>query len=116
MLRVNSDPTVYTGDSHAPVPFFVSTKGYGMYFDTARYAEFFCGYNKKHRRNTEHSENKMITNTQDLYARGNTGSSAMSVLIPGAEGIDVYIFEGKNILGALWKEMIFNQRIVNSLR
>ena len=108
MLRVNSDPTVYTGDSHAPVPFFVSTKGYGMYFDTARYAEFFCGYNKKHRRNTEHSENKMITNTRDLYARGNTGSSAMSVLIPGAEGIDVYIFEGKNILEIISQYNLFS--------
>ena len=31
-LRSNSDPIANTGDSHAPVPFFVSTKGYGMYF------------------------------------------------------------------------------------
>jgi hypothetical protein len=29
-LRVNSDPIADLGDSHAPVPFFVSTKGYGV--------------------------------------------------------------------------------------
>ena len=34
-LRANSDPVANTGDSHAPVPFFVTTKGYGMFFDTA---------------------------------------------------------------------------------
>ena len=45
--RINSDPEVATGDSHAPVPFFVSTKGYGIYFDTARYIEVDFGkYNR----------------------------------------------------------------------
>ena len=46
MLRVNSDPVSYTGDSHAPVPFFVTNKGYGIYFDTARYVEVCFGYGK----------------------------------------------------------------------
>ena len=41
-LRPNADPVANTGDSHAPVPFFVTTKGYGVYVDTARYASFYC--------------------------------------------------------------------------
>ena len=45
-LDVNADPQGPTGESHAPVPFFVTNKGYGMYFDTARYAEFYCGKQK----------------------------------------------------------------------
>lgn len=97
-LAVNSDPITYTGDSHAPVSFFVSTKGYGMYIDTARYAEFYCGYTKRHRRNSHESKNKMITNTTDLYKSENEGCSSMSVQIPAAKGVDVYIIEGKNIL------------------
>ena len=36
-LRPNMDPPANSGDSHAPVPFFVTTKGYGIYFDTLRY-------------------------------------------------------------------------------
>ena len=42
-LRVNADPIAKTGDSHAPVPFFVSTGCYGMYFDTARSIQIHCG-------------------------------------------------------------------------
>ena len=49
-LRVNSDPVANTGDSHAPVPFFVTTGGYGIYVDTARYVEVCFGYGRdKHR-------------------------------------------------------------------
>ncbi|MBQ2279129.1 MAG: glycoside hydrolase, partial [Clostridia bacterium] len=33
-LDVNADPVTNNGESHAPVPFFVTNKGYGMYFDT----------------------------------------------------------------------------------
>ena len=46
-LSVNSDPVFASGDSHAPVPFFVTTKGYGMYFDTTRYIDISCGRAKK---------------------------------------------------------------------
>lgn len=42
-LRTNSDPSADLGDSHAPVPFYVSTAGYGILVDTARYATFFSG-------------------------------------------------------------------------
>jgi alpha-D-xyloside xylohydrolase len=40
-LRVNSDPVTDSGDSHAPVPFFVTTGGWGVLIDTARYATFY---------------------------------------------------------------------------
>lgn len=40
MLRVNSDPKADLGDSHAPVPLYVSTGGYGILIDTLRYARF----------------------------------------------------------------------------
>ena len=43
MVRVNADPVGDTGDSHAPVPFYVSSKGYGVLVDTARYVSFYCG-------------------------------------------------------------------------
>ena len=43
MIRPNADPVADTGDTHAPVPFFVTDKGFGVYVDTARYASFYCG-------------------------------------------------------------------------
>ena len=39
-LRVNADPKNIDGDSHAPVPFYLSTAGYGIFVDTGRYATF----------------------------------------------------------------------------
>ena len=97
-LRVNSDPVANTGDSHAPVPFFVTTKDYGMYFDTARYVEVHCGYGRNKNRPYA-PDNTVIATAEDLYRKcGLRETTTMSVEIPVAKGIDVYLFEGENIL------------------
>lgn len=107
-LCTNSDPVAATGDSHAPVPFFVTTKGYGMYFDTARYIEVHCGYGKN--KNREPVENNaIIATSEDLYKKcGLRETTVMSVEIPVAKGIDVYIFEGKNILDVVKQYNMFS--------
>lgn len=96
-LCVNSDPVSKNGDSHAPVPFFVTNKGYGMYFDTARYADFYCGKRKKAPR----KQNDVIEGGGDseaeLYKIRLENDMVMSVLIPVSEGVDVYVFEGDTI-------------------
>lgn len=96
-LRVNSDPVAYTGDSHAPVPFFVTTNGYGIYIDTARYIEVSCGYGKnKHREPVEN--NTIIATAEDLYKKcGLKETTVMAIEIPVAKGVDIYIFEGDKI-------------------
>jgi alpha-D-xyloside xylohydrolase len=43
VTRVNADPRMDTGDSHAPVPFYVTTEGIGILVDTARYTDFYFG-------------------------------------------------------------------------
>lgn len=103
-LAVNADPVVNNGESHAPVPFFVTNKGYGMYFDTARYIEVYCGYKKNTRElNTSDEASKISevsevkTTTDALYAVRNTEQAVMSVLIPAAEGVDIYVMEGEKI-------------------
>lgn len=107
-LRANSDPVANTGDSHAPVPFFVTTKGYGMYFDTARYVEVCCGYGKNLNREPVY-DNTIIATAEDLYKKcGLRETTTMSVEIPVAKGIDVYIFEGKNILDVVSQYNLFS--------
>lgn len=96
-LRTNSDPVSYTGDSHAPVPFFVTNMGYGMYFDTARYIEVYCGYGKNKNR-TPKENNVVIASAEDLYEKNELKeTTVMTVEVPVAKGIDVYIFEGQSI-------------------
>ncbi len=95
-LDVNADPVTNNGESHAPVPFFVTNKGYGMYFDTARYAEFYCGKQKNSAVRTV-SHGGAADNTDDLYAVRSETGAVMSVKIPSAQGIDVYVIEGNTI-------------------
>ncbi len=42
-LRVNSDPKEDTGETHAPVPFYVSSRGYGVLANTSRIVTVYCG-------------------------------------------------------------------------
>ena len=103
-LAVNADPIAPTGDSHAPVPFFVTNKGWGMYVDTARYAEFYCGNQKNpafsgQKVTSGHTEGNSTAavSTEELYALRNTGNQTMTIQIPGCQGVDVYIIEGDTI-------------------
>lgn len=97
-IRPQADPIAPNGESHAPVPFFVSSKGYGIYVDTARYAEFYFGSSALLRGETAKEKEKAIgTSTDDLYRLRDSGNSNISIHIPAAEGVDIYIFEGENI-------------------
>lgn len=97
-VRPNADPVSPNGDSHAPVPFFISTKGYGIYLDAARYAEFYFGSSDFVKVSTVNAPRKEIAaNTEQLYAANLGGESNISIQIPACKGIDIYIFEGKNI-------------------
>ncbi|MBE5752631.1 MAG: glycoside hydrolase [Clostridiales bacterium] len=97
-LKVNSDPVAATGDSHAPVPFFVSTAGYGIYFDTARYVEFDFGKKRKGGIKEFSEKNPTVKlSTEELYTASNTEDSYITVCIPVSQGIDIYVFEGETI-------------------
>ena len=104
-LSVNADPIAPTGDSHAPVPFFVTNKGWGMYVDTARYAEFYCGNQKNpaYGNNVhtslqaDQSSTTPGSSTEELYAVRHSSGQTMTIQVPGCQGVDVYIFEGETI-------------------
>ena len=114
MLRVNADPTVDSGDSHAPVPFFVTTGGYGVMIDTSRYATFYLG-NKKRRTDTP---SKAIpgSNGEDgwnalngPYERFGLGAdSEILIEIPRTTGVDVYIFGGPGMQQAIQRYNLFS--------
>lgn len=107
-LRTNADPVTKAGDSHAPVPFFVTTKCYGIYFDTARYIEAYCGYTPVKLRKGNKT-GVAADNTADLYkTSADSEETVMSVLIPAAKGIDIYVFEGENILDVVSQYNMFS--------
>jgi alpha-D-xyloside xylohydrolase len=88
-LRVNADPARDTGDSHAPVPFYVSTRGYAVFVDTARYATFYLGGKKpKNEASRAHDE--------------------VFVEVPEAAGADVYVFGGPTLREAVQRYNLFS--------
>ncbi len=103
-LRVNADPAMDTGDSHAPVPFYVTTQGYGIFIDTARYATIYAG-NKKQKA----SSPKEVADRNDgwnpppgPYERlGIREPSEVLIEIPEARGVDVYVFAGPSLREAV---------------
>ena len=109
-LRVNSDPIADTGDSHAPVPFYVSTSGYGILVDTARYASAYVGTHARREalqaRAFAKSEEPKLS-TADLYTRQAIGKSVVFD-IPAAKGADVYIFAGPDMANAVNRYNLFS--------
>ncbi len=103
ITRVNSDPMGPTGDSHAPVPFFVSTAGYGVFVDTARNTEFHFGSSKPINAGEKSGENKLFDSTEELYVNRLTGEATIDIQIPFAQGVDIYIMEGSNITDVVSK-------------
>lgn len=113
-LRVNSDPVADTGDSHAPTPFYVSTKGYGVYVDTARYVTFYAG------------SHPLASGIAAELAAGKTfapDASAstlyqsdadqrrnrdMMIEVPVAKGVDVYVFAGPTLKAAVQRYNLFS--------
>ncbi|MEI8311079.1 MAG: TIM-barrel domain-containing protein [Verrucomicrobiota bacterium] len=110
-IRVNSDPASDTGDSHAPVPFYVTTSGYGVLVDTARYASFYVGSHQAPEGSASHAglpATFSSTNTEALYAGGAKASQHVAVDIPHVEGVDVYIFGGPTMLDAVRRYALFS--------
>lgn len=112
-LRVNADPLVDTGDSHAPVPFFVTTAGFGILIDTARYATFYVG-NKIKKNNYTTPRNKenygndgwnYMTHEQRF---GFDEDSEILVEVPDVAGVDVYVFAGPSMLEAVQRYNLFS--------
>ena len=98
-IRPNADPVANSGDSHAPVPFFVTTAGFGLYVDTARYATFYCGTARKENAPGTGGLSRLTSSLEELYAVQNTGKKTEMVIeIPEASGVDVYYITGENIL------------------
>lgn len=96
---VNDNPLNGLGYTHAPQTFYVSTKGYGILVNTARYTTFLCGSNQKKQQNLQDTEGKkkIATTTEDLYKNRSNGNKVY-IDIPGAKGIEVFVITGPEIL------------------
>jgi alpha-D-xyloside xylohydrolase len=108
VVRVNADPKLDTGDSHAPVPFYVTTAGLGILVDTARYASFYFGNARK--RPTQTGDLTSSSSPDPNYTKTleDTDASEVIIEIPSAGGVDVYLFAGPTMLDAVRRYNVFS--------
>jgi len=110
-IRVSDDQGTLQGDSHAPVPFYVSTRGYGIYVDTARYASFYFGDLDAARPGQAPSKataDTPGTSTEELYRPRMPGRQFVAVDVPVAKGVDVYIIAGPEMVQAVQRYNLFS--------
>jgi alpha-D-xyloside xylohydrolase len=108
VMRVNADPRLDSGDSHAPVPFYVSTRGYGVFVDTARHVEFDCG---NARLKPTRAMTGGATGTPDeneTHGLAMVDKGRVLVEVPRVEGVDVYLFAGPSMMEAVRRYNLFS--------
>jgi alpha-D-xyloside xylohydrolase len=101
-----------TGASHGPVPFYLSTKGYGVYVDTARVPIVDVARLTPNQAATASDDAIAAPRTSeaDLYtARSSRGQSEVVFDLPGnSSGVDVYIFAGPTMREAVERYDLFS--------
>lgn len=102
-LRVNSDPKQDTGETHAPVPFLVSSKGYGILVDTARAVTFYCGSSV---RNTDAASAQARDRNMDRSWQATLISDRLEVILP-EEGANIYMVAGPDMLDVVQRYNLF---------
>jgi alpha-D-xyloside xylohydrolase len=99
ILKTNADAQGNIGNSHSAVPFYVSTKGYGVIIDTLKYTCFCCATSKPHKKQSLNSSGEnntkdgMKMSEQDLYA-AKSYDGIITAEIAGVKGMHGYIFAG----------------------
>src|SRR3954454_10401823 len=107
-IRVNADPKLDTGDSHAPVPFYVTTRGYGLLVDSARHVDFYCGDARAKPTHAVEPASGAV-NTPDMTRKlALEDPGEITVEIPRAGGVDVYLFAGPSIMQAVQRYNLFS--------
>ncbi len=95
---VNDHPMNTLGYTHAPQPFYVSSKGYGILVNTLRYTTFYCGTHteKQSQRKTIVATGEVKATTEELYANKKAGSYVY-VDIPNCSGVEIFVFKASSM-------------------
>ena len=92
------------GRTHAPVPFYVSSKGYGVFINSARYINVYAGSGV--RKDSKNPPVEKDRNTDKSWS-SRPYSDAVEILVPAA-GVEVYVFAGPTTLDAVRRYNLFN--------
>lgn len=85
------------GRTHAPVPFYVSSKGYGVFINSTRYLDFWVGTGVR-----KDSKNPPVARDRNTDKKWSSSpySDNVEVLIP-ANGVELFVFGGPTAMDAV---------------
>ena len=113
-IRVNADPKLDTGDSHAPVPFYVSTQGYGVLVDSCRHVDFYCGDARPVPvQGAADATGQEVSTPESARNLAPDQTGRVTVEVPRANGVDVYLFAGPAMIDAVRRYNLFSGGGVN---
>jgi len=92
------------GRNHAPVPFYISSKGYGVLVDAARYITVYAGTGVR----LESDDPPVLYDRNtDRNWDAQPYSDAVEILIP-AEGAEIYVFAGPTPMNVVQRYNLMN--------
>jgi alpha-D-xyloside xylohydrolase len=92
------------GRTHAPVPFYVSSAGYGVLINSARYLTVYAGTGV--RKDSLHPPKVKDRNTDRTW-EAQPYSDAVEMLVPAA-GVEVYLFAGRSVMEVVQRYNLYN--------
>ncbi|MEE1945276.1 TIM-barrel domain-containing protein [Pedobacter sp. KR3-3] len=92
------------GRTHAPTPFYVSSNGYGVFINSARYIKVWTGTGM--RKDSPNFPTPKDRNSDKGWSSRNNGDE-VEILVPAA-GVEFYVFGGPNTLAAIKRYNLFN--------
>ncbi len=92
------------GRTHAPVPFYVSSEGYGVLIDAARYITVYVGTGVR-----VDADDPPVLSDRNTDKNWNSQpySDAVEILVP-AKGTDIYVYGGSSPLEAVQRYNLYN--------
>lgn len=91
------------GRTHAPTPFYISSNGYGVFINAARYIDVYAG--SAARIDSENAPEPRDRNTDKNWT-ARPYSDAVEMLIPTG-GVEIYLFGGPKPLDAVRRYNLF---------
>jgi alpha-D-xyloside xylohydrolase len=103
-LHVDNYAGKDNGRTHAPTPFYVSSKGYGVFINSARYINVYAG--TAVRRDSK-TPAKVQDRNLDKTWSSRPYSDAVEMLVPAA-GVEIYVFAGPTAMDAVRRYNLLN--------
>ncbi|WP_297817411.1 TIM-barrel domain-containing protein [Segetibacter sp.] len=112
-IRTNSWIVGNIGFGHAPMPFYISTKGYGVVVNSSRYVTFYMASKGKldervRNKKLNPREQKIELSTVNLYGKAVTPSNEVAIQIEGTKGIEIYVFAGPDMMQVMQRYNLFS--------